>query len=263
MILLGALSAIALLTLSRLSVFALRGKLKNLLQLKNKVLIIASPEESLRISDLIIKADIGKELIGIAHHAEANSAHNYLGTIADVEEIVKVHQINEIIFSLKDVSNNEVMHIMSILGGKVEYKIISEGSNVIIGSNSKNTSGELYTLDINFHLNQPQYKRTKRLLDVTLAMLFILTSVLTVWWMRSKTGFIQNAFKVLLGHKTWVGYSKVDELDLPKIKPAVLPIISEKQDNAIQRNANVVYAKNYHWSNDLIFIFQHFRLLGN
>jgi GT2 family glycosyltransferase len=263
MILLGALAAVLLLTLSRLAVFSAKGKLKNLLQLKNKVLIIASPEESKRISDLIIKADIGKEFIGIAHHTNAQSAENYLGTIADVEEIVKVHQINEIIFSLKDMSNNEVMHIMSVLGGKVEYKIISEGSNVIIGSNSKNTSGELYTLDINFHLNQPQYKRTKRLTDIVLSFFFLITAPIVVWLVQHKTGFIKNAFKVLWGKKTWVGYSKVNEKDLPKIKPAVLPVISEKFDDSVQRNANVMYAKNYHWSSDVVFVFQHFRLLGN
>ena len=263
MILIGALATICLMVVSRISVFTLKGDLKSLFQIKNKVLIVASNNESKRISDLIIKADIGKELIGIANNFKEHSTSNYLGNLNDVAEIVKVHDINEIIFSLKDISNNDVMQIMSTLGGKVEYKIISEGSNVIIGSSSKHTSGELYTLDINFNLNQPEYKRAKRLTDIVISLVLLVTFPLNFWFVKNKLSYFKNIFKVFFGQKTWVGYSASNESELPKIKSAVVKVGAENATSTLLRNANVAYAKNYEWSDDVVLVSKKFKELGN
>ncbi|MEZ5003344.1 MAG: glycosyltransferase [Chitinophagales bacterium] len=262
MILLGAIAAIILMLAARLIFLAANGKLKSAFQQKSNVLVVASDRESKRIIDIISVADLRKNVVGIANNLKENTSSNNLGDINDIPEIVKIHRINEIIFSLKDISSNEAMKIMSTLGGKIEYRIISEGSDTIIGSNSKHSSGDLYTLDINFNLNQPHYKRVKRLVDLLLSILLLLCSPLIIWAIQSKLGFLKNIIAVLFGQKTWVGYTHHQENELPKIRSAVLPIIPHHQSAAIQHKANVTYAKSYTWSEDVIMIFKHFRSLG-
>ena len=263
MILLGAVAAIVLMFVARLIYLAANGKLKSAFQNTSNLLVVASDQESKRIIEIIYAANLPKEVIGIANNLKENSISNYLGDIDDITEIVKIHRIDEIIFSLKNITSNEVMKIMSTLGGKIEYRIISEGSDVIIGSNSKHSSGDLYTLDINFNLNQPQYRRSKRLTDLLTAFILFVFSPLLIWFTASKLGFLKNIFTVLFGQKSWVGYAKGKQDDLPKLKPAVLPIIDNTQSDTIRHKANVTYAKNYTWSEDVFLILKYFKSLGN
>ena len=52
---------------------------------------------------------------------------------------------------------------------------IPEKSISIIGSQSKNHSGELYTIDVAYKINQPINKRNKRLMDIFISILFLFT----------------------------------------------------------------------------------------
>ncbi len=263
MIIIGAITAILLMLISRLIYLTASGKLKDVLQNKHKLLIIASDKESKRIISILNNADLNKEIIGIANNLQEHSVANFLGSISDVVEIVKVHEIDEIIFSLHEISSNEAMQIMAALGGKLQYKIISEGSDVIIGSHSKHSSGDLYTLDINFNLNQNQYRRSKALLDYNAAIILLVCSPIVIWVIKNKLGFLKNTLSVLIGGKTWVGYTKEQAVDLPQIKSPVLLVLPSLENEHLLKKANVAYAKNYSWNQDVMIILRRFRNLGS
>ncbi|MBK6340190.1 MAG: hypothetical protein IPF63_11575 [Bacteroidetes bacterium] len=55
---------------------------------------------------------------------------------------------DEIIFCSNHLSNNKIIGFMSDLGGSIEFKIAPEEGAGIIGSHSKNSSGDLITIDV-------------------------------------------------------------------------------------------------------------------
>lgn len=76
------------------------------------------------------------------------------------------------------------------IGQQIDYKIVPTDSLSIIGSNSKHTAGDLYTIDIKLQISQPYYKRLKRLLDLAVCIILLpLLPLLSValgnvvaWW---------------------------------------------------------------------------------
>jgi hypothetical protein len=84
---------------------------------------------------------------------------------------------------------------------------------------------------------------------------------------KRPSNFLLNIFKVLLGEKTWVGYTPAaNESMLPKLKPAVLttihPLREEQLNPAAIQKVNFLYAKEYAPEKDLKIIFSSLRQLG-
>ena len=251
MILSGAVASMSALLGLRLVIYGLRGDLNDLFRKHKNILIVAGEAESRRIEQLMHTAGLNHKVIGIAHDGGKNGNEHYLGTTADIPEMANIFDIDEIIFSVKDISNTGIMKVMSALGSGTDYKVISESSDVILGSHSKHSSGELYTVDINFHLNQTIHRRNKRWFDLKMAVWLFLLSPIVFWFVRDKRHFFANIFAVLFGKKTWVGYAGKDTTGLPTLKPGVVPIIKENGHPDIIRKANVAYAKDYGWWMDL------------
>ncbi|MFK7932999.1 MAG: nucleoside-diphosphate sugar epimerase/dehydratase, partial [Saprospiraceae bacterium] len=183
----------------------------------------------------------------------------YLGTLDQLSEIVHIYKIDEIIFCSQDVTAQQIMRWMTELGADLDYKIVPQESLSIIGSSSKNTSGQLYTIDIQFNIARAESRRNKRVFDVLMSLIFLLFSPLLLLFGKGK--LVRHALPVLFGKKTWVGYEKSDAQSdtarVENIAPAVLPKLrtgvfhpstalktSNLDSETIQR-LNFFYAKDY------------------
>lgn len=152
---------------------------------------------------------------------------------------------------------------------EVDFKIAPSESMFLIGSNSINTAGDLYTFGINA-VSKPTNKRVKRLLDLVLSVILTLLSPLIIWFMKQPFGLLRNIVLVLFGKRTWVGYIERSDSDqnfqLPKIRSSVLNPLdgleAGEPDKEGQTRMNMLYAKDYRIANDLKIIFQGFRDLG-
>lgn len=251
MILSGAVAAVCLMTASRFIYYTLKNDLDTLFHRHKRLLVAAEAVEYKRIQSLVEQADLHHELVGWAGSRADNGTGNYLGPVTDIPEIADVLNIDEIIFSVKDVSHRDIMEVMSKVGSRVEYKLISEGSDVILGSHSKHTPGELYTMELNFRLNQPGYRRVKRLTDIMGALIRLVLFPILIWFVADKAGYFPNTFQVLFGRKTWVGYAGTDVEGLPQLKPGVRAVVDDGASEIVKRKANVSYAKDYDWLGDL------------
>lgn len=183
--------------------------------------------------------------------------------------MVHIYKINEIIFCSQDVTAQYIMQWMTRLGAAIEYKIVPEDSLSIIGSRSKNTPGELYTIDIQFNITQVMHRRNKRFLDVLTSLCFLISLPIIIWGSQQKWGFIKNIIQILFGKKTWVGYHKTNKplMNLPKLRKNVLtPLhnltIPKLTEPTIQR-LNLLYAKDYSIYHDMEIIWKGFKFLGN
>lgn len=234
--------------------------------LNKNFVIVGSKEESKRVLNLIRAAEVYNKFIGTISPDDEYNHHTFLGGFHQLDEIVQIYKINEIIFCSKDVAAESITKWMTKIGAAIEYKIVPEESLSIIGSRSKNSAGQLYTIDIQFAIVQPMHQRNKRFLDVIFSLAMLLILPISIWFVQQKIGFIGNIFRVFLGQKTWVAYHENHKNDLPKIKKGVLsPVdglnLSELSPTTIQR-LNLLYAKDYSVYNDLDIIRNGFRALG-
>lgn len=267
LILIGSAYALLIYVLTRLIYHALKIKRFNLGGKANaRIAIIGSEAEFSRVNELLKQTNINSEFIGFISN-ENNGVKNaaYIGHFHQINEAIDIHNLNEIIFCARDISSQAIIDKMITLVTKgVEFKIAPPESLSIIGSNSIDTAGDLYVIDVN-NVGRPENRRAKRLLDISVSILALLFIWLLIWFQKNKSNFIANIFKVLFGIYSWVGYGKSLRKDLPAIRPSVLTpadllsgTVSEDRINKAYLN----YSKDYRTEKDLKIILNRMAYLG-
>ena len=141
LILLGALWTIISLTLFRyiMTIFD-----KNNSSFK-RIGVVAQKKEFERISKIIKNTHPNIQFIGQINTYKKDKES--LGNMKQLNEVLKIHKLNELVFSAKDVDANEIMKNMSNIKSNLSIKISPSESTFIIGSNSIHTQGDLYVLN--------------------------------------------------------------------------------------------------------------------
>ncbi len=271
LILLGALWGTLIMTGIRILLHHLNVKGFTLNSEKNKrFIIVGEKEEGQRVSELLQKTGMNPSFTGLVsfqHHR--NNSNGFIGHLGQIKEIITIHKINEIIFCAKDVPAQVIIDKMSELKNEqVDYKIAPPESLSIIGSNSINTSGDLYVIDIKA-ITKITNRRNKRLLDFLTSVALLILSPLVMFFVNNPVGLIRNIFSVLFARKSWVGFIHAQDSEkhkLPEIKPGVLtPLDAFNGKNmpidSISR-LDIMYARDYNLSTDLNIIIRGFKQLG-
>ncbi|MFO7843584.1 MAG: glycosyltransferase [Bacteroidales bacterium] len=225
---------------------------------KTRLIMAGLKDEIERVKQIIAETDSRPEIIGYVSPEQSYDSAYYLGTLNQIEEVIKIHQINEIIFCAKNIPSHKIIRIMlKISGYAIDFKIAQPDTLSIIGSNSINTSGDLYTVDIN-SIAKEKNIQNKRVFDIISSLLILIISPFILLLSKNSFNLINNSLNVLLGFKTWVGYYRDDKINtdhLPKIKDGVLSpgiLVNPKgQNQTVYNKANMIYAKNYTVWNDL------------
>jgi len=225
---------------------------------KFRLIIAGLKDEIERVKQIIAETDSKPEIIGYVSPDKSYDSAYYLGTLNQIEEVIKIHQINEIVFCARDIPSHKIIHIMlKISGYAIDFKIAQPDTLSIIGSNSINTSGDLYTVNIN-SIAKKRNIQNKRIFDIISSLLLLIISPFILLLSKNSFNLINNSFNVLLGFKTWVGYSRDDKTNtdhLPKIKDGILSpgllVNPTGQNQTVYNKANMMYAKNYTVWNDL------------
>lgn len=269
MILLGSIAVFFGFIITRLLLSLFKVKGYNFMGTKiRRFALIGSEEEADRVSNIIRQTNRGSFTFTKVSPDENFNKEDFAGPIEQLKEIVSVYKINEVIFCAKNVSSQRIIRSMSSLDPGIQFKIAPPESLYIIGSNSIESAGDLYMLDVNT-INRSINKRNKRSLDIILSILFLLFSPLLIFIVNSAGGFLKNIFSVLIAKKSWVGYADSESVStnqLPSIKPGVLTPLSGshyKNDSVFSNKMNIIYAKDYKVSSDLRIVFKSLNLLGS
>jgi len=238
---------------------------------KNKrFIIIGEKEESERVADLLQQTGMNPSFTGlVSYQHHRNNSNGFIGHLGQIKEIINIHKINEVIFCAKDVPAQVIIDKMSELKNEqVDYKIAPPESLSIIGSNSINTSGDLYVIDINAIIKRSN-RRNKRMLDFMVAFTLLAFYPFALFFVRNPAGLLRNIFSVLLAFKSWIGFTPHTEYEasrLPEIKPGVLnPLDAFRHKNVHEETTtrlDLLYARDYKLTNDLNIIIKGFRNLG-
>ncbi|TFH26427.1 MAG: glycosyltransferase, partial [Bacteroidia bacterium] len=239
---------------------------------QKKMVIIGREDEARRVSALLGDTQARPHIIGFVHpeageQETGDSASSlYIGHIEQIDEIVSIHRVDEIVFCSKDLPSRRIIRIMSrLIGTSVDFKIAPPESMSVIGSNSINTAGDLYTIHFN-SIAKAANRRNKRLFDASTSFLLFFTFPLWFLFVKGHVRSVGNTLRVLFGKCTWVGYLRAghpQQPELPKLKEGILnpgihlptESLSPERINEI----NVVYSKDYRPFNDLLIITRNFR----
>ena len=112
---------------------------------EKRIGIVSGEKEFTRIEKIINTNNSTIQFIG--RISNITNDIKCLGTMPQLGEILKIHHLNEIIFSAKDVKSNEIISYMAKIPKSLEIKIAPSKSTFIIGSNSIHSQGELYILN--------------------------------------------------------------------------------------------------------------------
>lgn len=240
-----------------------------------RVLIVAEELEFNRISELLQRSEVKHTLLGRVSvfssaldqnqkNSNSSSTSNlqsvseiqHIGSIEQLDEIAEIFSANLIIFSGKDVPASEIMRSMSDFSeSEVQLKIAPDKGEFIIGSDSKNEPGELFTVDVKYAISEVYNRRRKRVFDLILALfllfIFPITMLMMVFW-KSLRQLYASVFSVLWGSKTWVSYTGLESSKmLPKLKPGVIYSSNGWTDTSFEGNVNYIYAREYEVGKDI------------
>lgn len=262
-ILIGAILVVVYFVMSRVLLhFVFRnGKYLNVQTDKIKV-IVGTLEECTRVAQVLKSMEMTQSKmkfvsVGSEKYADA------IGVIAQLNEIVEIHKVDEVIFCAKDTSAQEIISWMSTINkDNLAFKIAQPESSFIIGSNSIDHPGELYLMSINA-ISEPRHKRAKRTFDILIAAILIILFPFGLILMNKAHRDFTNLFKVLIGKLTWVGYAgHVRSAQvLPNLKKGVFSAANQfdntdsLSESELQK-INLIYAKDYKWQVDGQIVFR-------
>lgn len=233
-----------------------------------QAVVVGSHIEMMQVNLLMQKAEIEERLLGRIGLKE--NEENVVGHITNLKDSINKIGATEIIFCEGSLSFKAIIAQIIILG-KIRvgsFRFHAKKSNCIVGSDSKTTTGEALTHEGNYELANPYQKRMKRMIDVWIGFLMLATAPLQFIFTESGAKAIAHAWQVILGKKTWVGYSNFQN-NLPLLAPGVLiPSGYPKSKDldiskTILRKADMLYAKEYDWLQDLRIIFKSYKYLGS
>lgn len=235
-----------------------------------RFLVIGSPEEGNRVKEILQNTSIKTDFVGLAS-ADINGAlpDECIGNLQQVPDIITIYKINELIFCSKDVSPQTIMDKMTEWNDqRINYKIAPEDSLSIIGSNSINTRGDLYTFDINA-IDSFGNRRNKRLFDVLASIAVLVSWPALVFVIKQPLNAFIVALKVLTGRLSWVGYCPNTASQggkLPTIRKGVLcpsdGLTNEVQDEKVLSKINLLYARDYTIIKDINIFSRSIRKIG-
>lgn len=232
---------------------------------QQQTLIAASLPAFNEVQQLLQSAGRKERVLG--RIAPDDDAQDAIGQLSQLGGLLRAIPIREIIFCIDEgLTMNAALTIMQ-QHKQLRYAFHYYNSLSIIGSHSKDTSGEAVAAQVTFNLAQPAYRSHKRWLDMIASLLFLVLLPLHIFFIKKPLHFIVNCIHVLTGKKTWIGYH-VAIAALPVLKPGILlpnamPVANIKSPSEQSWKAiDYWYAKEYSWAMDVRILLKGHRWLG-
>ncbi len=221
---------------------------------EKQTLVVSNLTDFNAIQNLYEKANIKERLLGQVD-TEGNNGIIYYGQFKNV---LKNFEFKNIVFSSNSLSFYKIINEVTQFKN-YRIKFYSSNTNSIISSDGQNAIGESITPFGFFKLESASAKRSKRMLDLFSSLFFIIFSPLVFWFVQHKEKYLANNLQVLIGKKTYVGYTA--QPTLPQIKPCIINqsnISKEPLAKAFAYELDYRYAKQYHYTTDIKIILRYF-----
>jgi O-antigen biosynthesis protein len=190
-----------------------------------------------------------------------------LGNLSDIQQLLQNTPANELILCQSDrLSFAAIIQLYEQAGNQIKMRLHADGSESIIGSDSKNKAGEVLHQQT-YRLSKAVNLRLKRLIDTSSSLIFLLSFPLHLIFHKQPLGLLRHSFQVLFLQKTWIGFSAL-RMHLPVLLPSVvgpagLPHSQSRLKEEGLLLADEWYAREYEPLYDLKIIFTNYQKLGS
>ena len=227
--------------------------------------IAGTEEEYNQTLQLLKEAGMQQRILGRVAVKENDNAS--LGYWKNMQQLFETVPFREVIFCTGTLSFADVIKGIQKLPKGLIAKIYASGSSSIVGSDSKDTSGEAVSKENGFKLADPYNRRLKRLIDVSISFLGIFAFPIHLFIVKKPLAFLVNCFLVLVARKTWIGYALIEN-NLPLVYPGVITCngvtasIKQQLPAESLQMMDYWYARDYEPVNDLKLLWRMYRKLG-
>jgi GT2 family glycosyltransferase len=228
-------------------------------------MIASSPEEFPRVQQLIKEAGLQEKILG--RLAVDDRDTTTAGSYKHIEKLSATLPFTEVVFCEGRLSYSAIIQAVQHWPAGIRLKFHAAGSSSIVGSDSKDSSGEAVSKENGYKLANPYNLRIKRLIDVAVAVTGLLTFPVHLFLIKKPVSFFSNCFSVLFAQKTWISYA-IQEKNLPFLRKGVLACNGAAYADLHQLPGESLamidywYARNYEPATDLRTIWKMYRRLG-
>jgi GT2 family glycosyltransferase len=145
-----------------------------------RTLIVGLNQPVVKISEKLKsrKSDIHSVagLIGFTHRdiGKEISDLKVIGSIENIEKVIKEKNINEVIFSSEELSYNQMMAIVARCQNEnVEFKLVGNNLDFLVGKTSVSLLDDFSLIQVNYNISNPLMKFIKSVFDYILATLVL------------------------------------------------------------------------------------------
>ncbi|MDC3136179.1 glycosyltransferase [Bacteroidota bacterium] len=203
-----------------------------------------------------------------------------LGSLSQLEDLVKAYHADQVLFSLRTLSYKEMLRAISTLQGvSVQCKLIPDSMDFILGKSNVEYLESLPLVEVELALNKPVNRFIKRGFDLSLAIpcFALLWPLVLLAGIKRPNGqrFLEPLAKykwhnrslfllgVLYGHYSWVGsilpvqkkYSKHSEEQEGGLKPGITGLVQlnqgKLQEGQDAEHYQLYYMQNYSLGMDM------------
>lgn len=222
------------------------------------ILVLGTQEAYAQVMKIMKVSGRNAKIFGFVDNGEliGSTQPGYLGSIKDLNQILRNYNITEIIFSLDLPPEIDFIKLMQQLRQfKISYRFTVPGSDYIIGSSSKNNQGDFYTINEIPSLYLHHNLRIKRLADILLTITLLIITPLIFLFKPRVLYLWRNIWRVMNGKLTWVGpaHKQLDILPDPVI---VVSDVPSHKPETFRKKMEEIYLWHYHPLMDFKIFFQ-------
>jgi GT2 family glycosyltransferase len=230
-----------------------------------QTVIVGSIEEFNGVADIFKKAGLQDRIVGRV--AVGNDTNTSIGNLLQLYLLIESMQIEEVVFCEGTLTYYQIIQTIQALPHHISYRFIGKNTSSIVGSDSNATTGETFTAEGFYQINQSYHTRMKRLVDVCTSLIILFWFPVHLVLLKNSQQVFKDAFSVLIKKKSWVGYT-THHLHLPLIKVGILTCygLRTKAKHPLNQDAlqklDTLYAKNYDFWQDVRLLFRNYKNLS-
>jgi GT2 family glycosyltransferase len=228
--------------------------------------VAGTEEEFAEVVSLLGSASPQRKILGRV--AVNGGSEKALGSLENLPALTSTIPFRELIFCQGHLAFSDIIAQLQKIPADVRARIHSSGSRSIVGSDSKDQSGQAVSMESGFQLADPYRRRTKRLVDIIISMGSLIVFPVHFFTVKKPLGFLANCIGVLFAKRTWIGYASTGK-NLPRIRRGIIACngMPGSAGQALPAESldmlDYWYARDYEPSTDLKLISRSYRLLGS
>jgi len=147
---------------------------------KRNTMIVGSNDEGIKIAKNVMRrVDIDLDIIGFCDDVLQSSIETlplpFLGRIDEIEEIIKTHEIRELIFSSQTMSYERIIQIMNRTKHlHLTYRMVPRHDDILLGKSVIEDLGELSFVNIEYAIFHKFHRFTKRIFDLLISLIIMI-----------------------------------------------------------------------------------------